>query len=42
MTTQGHPIEHRAPLTIAGDVTCPYAPDAPHSFKVFKGQIMTA
>jgi hypothetical protein len=42
MTTPSHTIEHRAPLTIANEITCPYAPDAPHSFKVVEGQIMTA
>lgn len=41
MTTTGHPIEHRAPLTISREITCPYAPDAPHSFKVVEGNIMT-
>lgn len=42
MTTAGNKIEHRAPLTIANEITCPYAPDSPHSFKVAEGKIMTA
>jgi hypothetical protein len=42
MTTSGQTVEHRAPLTISREITCPYAPDAPHSFKVVEGTIMTA
>lgn len=42
MTHPEHTIERREPLTVATQITCPYVPDAPHSFKVVEGTIMTA
>ncbi|HLY40466.1 MAG TPA: hypothetical protein VKR52_04590 [Terracidiphilus sp.] len=42
MTTSGHTVEHRSPLTISREISCPYAPDAPHSFKVVDGTIIAA
>jgi hypothetical protein len=42
LTTPSHKIERRTPLTISQNITCPYAPNAPHSFKVVEGNITIA
>jgi hypothetical protein len=42
MTTSGHTVEYRSPLTIGYSVTCPYSQGDPHSFKVAEGKIITA